>query len=68
MTTQIQKSPKRSSRFGPLRLPNTCYYNSIQLNNAYFAPPWNQAAIFIRSSSVMCVTLPSGIAFSVTAC
>jgi hypothetical protein len=35
----------------------------------YFtAPPWNHAAIFIRSSSVMCVTLPNGIAFNVTAC
>jgi hypothetical protein len=35
----------------------------------YFAaPPSNHAAIFIRSSSVMCVTLPSGIAFNVTAC
>ena len=35
----------------------------------YFtAPPSNHAAIFIRSSSVMCVTLPSGIAFKVTAC
>jgi len=35
----------------------------------YFtAPPSNHAAIFMRSSSVMCVTLPSGIAFNVTAC
>jgi hypothetical protein len=35
----------------------------------YFAaPPSNHAAIFMRSSSVMCVMLPSGMAFKVTAC
>ena len=32
------------------------------------APPSNQAASFTRSSSVMCVTLPIGIAFRRTAC
>ncbi|SUA88734.1 Uncharacterised protein [Pandoraea pulmonicola] len=32
------------------------------------APPLNQAAIFWRSSSVIWVTLPSGIDFSATAC
>ncbi len=36
---------------------------------AYFAaPPSNHAASFTRSSSVMCVTLPIGIAFRRTAC
>lgn len=32
------------------------------------APPSNHAASFVRSSSVMCVTLPIGIAFRRTAC
>lgn len=34
----------------------------------FTAPPSNQAASFTRSSSVMCVTLPIGIAFRRTAC
>lgn len=32
------------------------------------APPANHAATFCRSASVICVTFPNGIAFSVTAC
>lgn len=40
----------------------------VPLKPYFAAPPWNHAAIFIRSPSVICVTLPSGIAFNVTAC
>ncbi|KGS74066.1 hypothetical protein X942_5599 [Burkholderia pseudomallei MSHR5596] len=39
-----------------------------EVRRYFVAPPSNHAAIFVRSSSVMCVTLPIGIAFNCTAC
>ncbi|MGF6378147.1 hypothetical protein OKW31_001060 [Paraburkholderia atlantica] len=58
----------RQARFSLQPLPRHRMIRDPDSPPYFTAPPSNHAAIFIRSSSVMWVTLPSGIAFNVTAC
>lgn len=55
----IDRQKNRPAEAGP---------STREVRRYFVAPPSNHAAIFVRSSSVMCVTLPIGIAFNCTAC
>ncbi|VBQ59360.1 ISBma2, transposase [Burkholderia pseudomallei] len=59
VTAGIDRQKNRPAEAGP---------STREVRRYFVAPPSNHAAIFVRSSSVMCVTLPIGIAFNCTAC